>query len=315
MIRNLLIVFFAAVLSLTSYCADKATGIPIWIDPEIAAKDAPLFSLQGEYIGKLDGKPVGIQAAGMKDDKLLVLTYQGGLPNEGWDGGKLQSEVMEPKVFRAMIEGFEKVQRQSPTLGKKAPANAKIHFSGEPNETVSGDIRDGLLWAGSQTAVPVKDFELHIEFRLPYKPGRTPSSQDRGNSGLYLFNNYEIQVLDSFGLDFDKENNAIKLESDSKQWCGCFYKFKQPDVPMALPPLTWQTYDIHFTAPRFEEDKKVANARITVYHNGVLIHDDVEMAKGTGAGGKRPEKSEGLIHLQGHGNPVAFRNLWVVEKP
>ena len=85
-------------------------------------------------------------------------------------------------------------------------------------------------------------------------------------------------------------------------------------MPMAFPPLAWQTYDIDFTAPRFIDGEKVVNARITVRHNGVVIHDDVEMATGTGAGAKRPEKEKGLIIFQDHGNPVAFRNLWLVEK-
>ena len=83
---------------------------------------------------------------------------------------------------------------------------------------------------------------------------------------------------------------------------------------MSFPPLTWQTYDITFTAPKFEADKKVANARNTVIHNGVKIHDDVELPKGTGAGGGKPEIAKGAIVLQGHGNPVLFRNLWIIEK-
>ncbi|MEM1442267.1 MAG: DUF1080 domain-containing protein, partial [Verrucomicrobiota bacterium] len=152
------------------------------------------------------------------------------------------------------------------------------------------------------------------EFRLPYKPARNLSSQDRGNSGLYVFNNYEIQIVDTFGLDLDSENNAVETESENSQWCGSFYKFKTPDVPMSFPPLEWQTYDIDYTAPRFEEDKKVANARFTVRHNGRIIHDDVELPKGTGNGGKRPEKEEGLLFFQNHGNPVALRNIWLEKK-
>jgi len=80
---------------------------------------------------------------------------------------------------------------------------------------------------------------------------------------------------------------------------------------MCFPPLTWQSYDIVFTAPRFEDGKKVKNARITNRHNGVLIHDDVELPKGTGAGGGRPEKPEAQIFIQGHGNPVRYRNIWL----
>ncbi|MDF1754167.1 MAG: DUF1080 domain-containing protein [Verrucomicrobiales bacterium] len=288
----------------------KKDNIPVWTDPAKAAEEAPSFSIQGEY----RGDKLGVQVAAMSNDQYLTLTYQGGLPNEGWDGGALVSKVVSATELPSVIEGLEKYSRTSPTMGKKAPEGALVIFDGEKTEHIEGEIKDGLLWAGSSTTTPVKDFSMHIEFRLPYKPGRTPSSQDRGNSGVYIFNNYEIQVLDTFGLDFNKENNAVKLQSDNKQWCGCFYKFKTPDVPMAFPPLTWQTYDIDFTAPRFEGDKKTANARITVRHNGVLIHDDVEMPKGTGAGGNRPEKPESIINIQGHGNPTAFRNFWIVKK-
>lgn len=301
-------------LSVTAFAENKKSPVPIWTDPDKAAAEHPGFNRQGEYSGESDGKKIGVQVAAMAEDQFLVLTYQGGLPNEGWDGGALTSRVVPGTELESVLDGLEKKSRTSPTMGKKAPQGALVIFDGEQTEHIKGEIKDGLLWAGSATTTPVKDFHLHIEFRTPFKPDRKPSSQDRGNSGLYLFNNYECQVLDSFGLDFNKENNAIELQSDSKQWCGCFYKFKHPDMPMAFPPLTWQTYDIDFTAPRFEGEKKVANARITVRHNGVLIHDDVEMPKGTGAGGNRPEKPEGIINLQGHGNPIAFRNFWIEKK-
>ena len=83
---------------------------------------------------------------------------------------------------------------------------------------------------------------------------------------------------------------------------------------MCYPPLAWQTYDIEFTAPEFDEGKKVANARFTVLHNGVKIHDNVELLKGTGAGGGRKEVPREGIYIQGHGNPVRFRNIWIVPK-
>ncbi len=297
-------------------CADEKgkNQAKVWTDPAAAAAEHPSFNRQGEYAGEKDGKKIGVQVAAMKDNQFLVLTYQGGLPNEGWDKGALISKVVPGTELDAVVAGLEKQARTSPTMGQKAPEGAIVVFNGEANPEIKGEIKDGLLWPGSNTTQPVKDFQLHIEFRLPFKPDRTPSSQDRGNSGLYLFNSYEVQVLDSFGLDFKMENNPIKLESDNKQWCGCFYKTKIPDMPMAYPPLAWQTYDIDFTAPRFEGEKKVANARATIRHNGVLIHDNVELTGGTGAGAKRPETPEGLIYIQGHGNPTAFRNFWIVKK-
>jgi hypothetical protein len=143
---------------------------------------------------------------------------------------------------------------------------------------------------------------------------RSLSNQDRGNSGIYIFNNYEIQIIDSFGLDYEHpENNAIELESENTQWCGCLYKMKRPDMNMCFPPLRWQTFDIDFQAPEFEGSTKVRNARITVRHNGVLIHDDVELETGTGAGAKRQQLAEGPLFFQSHGTPIRFRNVWAAE--
>ena len=308
---------FFSLLSLLVSLALNAHGQSrpkVWIDPIDAAAEHPDFLLQGEYQGSRNGERIGLQAADMEQGQFLVSVYRGGLPGDGWNKSAIDSRVLSRGELKQSVKDLKRVERVSVTMGKKAPAGALNVFEGEPNELVSGKIENGYLWAGSQTTKPVGSFQMHLEFRLPFKPGRRPSSQDRGNSGVYIFNNYECQVIDSFALDLIEDNCPFKTESRNKQWCGSFYQFKTPDVSMVYPPLRWQTYDIDFTAPVFEAGKKVKNARITVYHNGVLIHEDVELPKGTGAGGGRPEKEKGTIHFQGHGNPVAFRNIWILEK-
>lgn len=288
--------------------------VPTWIDPDAASEEHPDFTVQGEYTAGEGASRMGLQAAALDEGKFHVLEYFGGLPGAGWDGTEVSASIMEREALLVKVEDMKRIERKSPTMGKEAPSSALVIFDGKETSYIKGEIKDELLWAGAETTTPVGDFFMHIEFRLPYKPARNLSSQDRGNSGLYVFNNYEIQILDSFGLDLKKENNVVETESENAQWCGSFYKFKTPDVSMAFPPLRWQTYDIEFTAPKFEEGEKVENARFTIRHNGMIIHDDVELPTGTGNGGKRPEKEEGLIFLQNHGNPVAFRNIWLEKR-
>jgi len=147
-----------------------------------------------------------------------------------------------------------------------------------------------------------RDFKLHIEFKVPQMPPDV-KGQGRGNSGVYIQRRYEVQILDSYGLP--AMNNG----------CGSVYKFKAPDKNVCKKPGEWQSFDIVFHAARFsgygKNAKKEKNARITVWHNGVLIHDDVEIPNKTGAG--RPEGPEpGPILLQEHGNEAMFRNIWIV---
>ncbi|MEM7312811.1 MAG: DUF1080 domain-containing protein, partial [Planctomycetota bacterium] len=111
---------------------------------------------------------------------------------------------------------------------------------------------------------------------------------------------YEVQVLDSFGLE-GKDNE-----------CGGIYSINKPKLNMCYPPETWQTYDIDFKAAKYDDSgKKVKNARITVKHNGVVIHKDQELAHGTPGRHKEAPEPDSLF-LQDHGNPVVFRNIWAV---
>ena len=301
-------------------------------DPALAAKD-PDFAVQGEYaatadIGLKESKgQYGLQVVALGEGNFQAALYKGGLPGSGAENNEfilLTGSTEEGKTIlkaksgeTVVIKGdtatgskgdqklfaYDRVNRKSPTLGKKGPKGAKILFGGVEMDRFSGGIKlDGnLLEEGVVSLDSFGDFILHLEFRTPYKPSTMPGNQDGGNSGVYIFNNYETQILDSFG---------IKGEFN---FCGALYRKKAPDLNMCLPPLAWQTYDIEFTAP-FKDRKKIKNARITTRHNGVVIHDDYELDKGTGAGGRRPEKEKGQIHLQGHGNPVRFQNIWLIEK-
>ncbi|HID22602.1 MAG TPA: DUF1080 domain-containing protein, partial [Planctomycetaceae bacterium] len=192
---------------------------------------------------------------------------------------------------------------KSPTLGKKPPAGAVVLFDGTATDKFvkARMTEDGLLMQGAVSKVRFGSCTIHLEFRTPFMP--YARGQGRGNSGCYVQGRYEIQILDSFGLE-GRDNE-----------CGGIYRVRAPSVNMCLPPLSWQTYDIELTAAEYDKDgKKIKPARITVYHNGVLIHKDVELP-GPTPGNIVPEGPEpGPLFLQDHGNPVRFRNIWILEK-
>jgi Domain of Unknown Function (DUF1080) len=142
-------------------------------------------------------------------------------------------------------------------------------------------------------------FKLHVEFRVPFMP--KANGQERGNSGVYVQGRYEVQILDSYALK-SKDND-----------CGGIYGIAAPLVNACKAPTVWQTYDIEFTSPVCEGGKKTAPAVMTVYHNGIKIHDAVKITKdNTTAGIGGDVCTPGPIMLQDHGNPVQFRNIWIV---
>jgi hypothetical protein len=262
-----------------------------------------LTEKRGTVAGQSIQMPEKIEAKG----KFTITTPQGGGQGGGagqFRGTPVKIEIAEPAMT------FEKQFRRSPTLGAEPPAGAIVLFDGtnvdwfpgaKMNEPeVTGQGRGGnrtTLWAeAASKPFEKKPYKMHVEFMLSYMP--QAKGQARSNSGVYIDERYECQVLDSFGLE--GKNNE----------CGGFYEVAEPLVNMCFPPLTWQTYDIEFTPAKYEGNNKVANARVTVVHNGVKIHDNIEFQKETP--GRKREGAEPLgVYLQGHGNKVQYRNIWL----
>lgn len=250
----------------------------------------------------------------------------GSLSSAATDGVRWQGQANRQQVIGTLAGPTtgtftlkKSLFQPSPTLGAEAPAGAEVLFAGTslnawesrraPEEPIQWSITDsGALEvcseiAGKRNKQDLKtkgsygDYRLHLEFKLAHKPEAT--GQGRSNSGVIHLGLYETQILDSFGL-YGRDNE-----------CGGIYKIREPDSNAGYPAGLWQTYDIDFTAPRFDVvGTKTADARMTVRLNGILVHRDVAVPKPT-AGGK--EAARGPIVLQDHGNPVQFRNIWVVR--
>ncbi|MCF0233805.1 MAG: DUF1080 domain-containing protein [Thermoguttaceae bacterium] len=338
--KKLLSLLAVAALGCGAVCAQEFTSV------EQVAKDGTYvdaFNIQGEYLQP--SKNRGFQVIARGADKFDVVGYQDGLPGNGWDRSKARffgtGELVDGKLvvtgqkmdipryeedreivftdeqkatqliatyedgkyildFKGKSE-LEKVVRESPTLGEKAPEGAVVIFDGtnvdgfEPGAKLNKEAKS--LWSEACTKPFEKGpFTLHVEFMLSFMPNAT--GQGRSNSGVYICEAYECQVLDSFGLN--GENNE----------CGGFYQFKEPGVNMCFPPLTWQTYDFDVTPAKFENGKQVSNAKVTLRHNGVEIYKDLELTHETPGRKKVADEPRGL-YLQGHGNHVQYRNIWV----
>lgn len=192
------------------------------------------------------------------------------------------------------------------------PEQAKALFDGKDvsqwlvwgsNEAADWPVQDGAMVTANNhdiaTKEKFKDFQLHIEFNEP-QLGPEFKGQDRGNSGVYLQGRYEIQVLDSF-------NNETYADGG----CAAVYGVNPPLVNAAKPPGEWQTYDINFRTARYQDGKKVEDARVTIYWNGQLVQNNTLIPHPTG-GGARESDEGGPIRLQFHHHAVRFRNVWIV---
>jgi hypothetical protein len=201
-------------------------------------------------------------------------------------------------------------------MEQKAPSNAIILFNGKDLSnwtTRDGDVAGWEVDNGVMTVVRgtgdimtkenFTDFMLHLEFMTPNMPEAT--GQAKGNSGVFLQGRYEIQVLDSYGI-----------EVPGKGDCAAIYNQFAPLVNACKPPLQWQTYDVTFRASRVDDDGNVIEqARVTLLQNGMVIHNNVQTLGPTGGNIDDKLGEPGPLLLQDHGNPVKYRNIWIVPLP
>ncbi|MCH7905272.1 MAG: DUF1080 domain-containing protein [Armatimonadetes bacterium] len=196
------------------------------------------------------------------------------------------------------------VPPEGATVLLASPADmAKWEVSGKPGEDIGWEWKDGYLEVvpGTGSIVTRKTYTsciLHVEFAVDEN---NRSGQANGNSGVYLQGRYEVQILNSAGQE-PADNIA-----------GGIYGVRAVDFNMAYPAYEWQSFDIYFTAPKWDGNTKLSNAMMTVFHNGTLIHRDVSISKGTTAG-YAEDTAPAPIYLQNHGNRIRFRNIWILPQ-
>ena len=226
----------------------------------------------------------------------------------------LQAQITDPKATEVWTPEPRLV---TPGEGTQAPSDAIVLFDGKKlDEWLSAKDSSAAKWEISEGAMTVKpgtgdiitkrnfsDFQLHLEFSTPEIV--KGEGQGRGNSGVFLQNRYEVQVLDCY------QNRTY-----SNGQTGAIYKQSIPLVNACRKPGAWQTYEILYTAPRFNQDGILLTpAYVTVLHNGILIQNHVAVKGTTEYIGlpKNEAHGKGPLKLQDHGDLVRYRNIWVRE--
>ena len=283
----------------------------VTIDPDIAAQVIALGD--GNYRVRL------VPKLDMRCPPIEIFEVQARRGRIAFSGDLTRGEIRNGNIIgsdRDHQKQFEmkRVVRLSPTLGAEPPEGATVLFDGSNLDAWDGaegwvQLDDGVVMATPKggyltTKQNFTDLKLHIEFRNSFMP--SARGQQRSNSGVFLQDWYEVQVLDSYGLEgyYDE--------------CGGLYKLAAPHVNACSPPLQWQSFDIEYRAPRFDNEGELSEyGRMTVLHNGVLIHDNQELLWITAYTEKErlgPAPSEpGPVKLQAHGDYVQYRNIWLVD--
>lgn len=222
-------------------------------------------------------------------------------PDGAWrvhDGNRPQPTIVTPGPLAGVASPPSDA---TVLLGASGDLSAWQQVGGGP---VTWSVADGIMQTGKgsiETKAPFGDVQLHVEFATPTLV--RGEGQGRGNSGVYLAGLFEIQVLDSFSNPTYPDGQAAAMYGQSP-----------PLVNASRPPGEWQAYDITFTAPRYSGTTLQAPARVTVLHNGVLVHNAREFW-GPTAHRKIdpyvPASVSGPIRLQDHSNPVRYRNIWI----
>ncbi len=242
----------------------------------------------------------------LSDPALAKLTLAGPkMPNSRWRADDIRRP--QPPVVHTGTE-----------CSGPPPADADVLFDGHDISKWTGDhagewtVKDGVLTAGGRvynflrTRAAYGDIQIHLEFREPAQPHPPVNPQRRGNSGVFPMGLYEIQILDSFGVETYPDGTV-----------GAIYSQNPPLANAARPPGAWQCYDIVFHPPKFDGTKVAAPAHMTALLNGVLVQDDFPLIGATvhgAVGHYTPHDGELPLAIQDHGNPesrVSFRNIWV----
>ncbi len=249
-----------------------------------------------------DGKVAKVELEGKADGDAVAFKSKGG--DVEW------TATYTPGLIKGTAGGiaFEarRVQRKPPSMGKAAPAGAVVLLDGKTFDELNKGKSEEDWKAADDGSIQVPkggmsskkqfdgSYDMHVEFMCPFQP--TQRGQGRGNSGCYQPNGDEVQVLDSFGMDTYKGGG-----------CSGLYNYKDPDAfdvfsLASLPPLEWQTYDIEYRVEK-KDGKPIGKPKITVLHNGIKVHDGAEL---------KNDAKKGGFQFQDHGNPVRYRNIWVL---